>query len=336
MMLSHIRVVDLTRDLGAYAGALLARMGATVFTTGADARDPSQLAMDQHGKQAADGSLLDLIDKADILFRGPEACPPALSAEALSARNPRLIDVAILPFDKEGANAGRPATDLTIMARSGLMTIVGDPGLPPLTLPGRQAWALAGIQGAIAALTALNARAADGSGQQAWVSAYRSAVLANYREPLTWEWVGKVGTRTGNLLIRGKSGVRQVWAAKDGWVTWALVDNPPMMRATVARMAEDDMAGELADVDWDAILVADMPQDVLQCWEKQVEAWLATKHRATLAQLSNKYGMGLSAISEVDDVLASDHLAARQFWDEAHVEDRTVKVPGPLFREIAP
>jgi len=336
MMLRHIRVIDLTRDLGAYAGALLARLGATVITTGTDDRDPSELAMDQYGKQSATAPLLDLIDAADIVFRGPEVCAPELSPEALAARNPRLIDIAILPFDKDRANERRPATDFTIMARSGLMTIIGDPGMPPLTLPGRQAWALAGIQGAIAALTALNARAADGRGEQAWVSAYRSAVLANYREPLTWAWTGKVGTRTGNLLIRGKSGVRQVWAAKDGWVTWALVDNPPMMRATVARMAEDDMAGELADVDWDAILVADMPQDVLQRWEQQVAAWLATKDRATLSQLSNEYGMGLSAISEVTDVLASDHLAAREFWNEAEIGGRTVQVPGRLFREAAP
>ncbi|NML04348.1 CoA transferase [Sphingomonas sp. G-3-2-10] len=336
MMLSHIRVVDLTRDLGAYAGALLARLGAEVVTTGTSERDAAELAMDQHGKVTSDTPLLDLIDAADIVFRGPEACPPELSPEALAMRNPKLIDVAILPFDAGRANDGRPATDLTLMARSGLMTIVGDPGRPPLTLPGRQAWALAGIQGAIAALTALHARAADGLGQQAQVSAYRSAVLANYREPLTWEWNGKVGTRTGNLLIRGKSGVRQVWRAKDGWVTWALVDNQPMMRATVARMAEDGMAGELAEVDWDAILVADMPQEILQRWESVVEAWLATKDRATLTILSNKHGMGLSAISEVEDVLASDHLAARGLWEEATVAGKTVKIPGPLFREVGP
>lgn len=335
-MLDHIKVVDLTRDLGAYAGALLARLGAEVFTTGTGDRDAAEQIMDQHGKQVSDKPLLDLIDAADIVFRGPKSCPAELMPEALAKRNPGLIDIAILPFDADGANARRPATDLTIMARSGLMTIIGDPGKPPLTLPGRQAWALAGIQGAIAALTALHARGQDGQGQQAWVSAYRSAVLANYREPLTWEWVGKVGTRTGNLLVRGKSGVQQVWQAKDGWVTWALVDNQPMMRATVARMAEDGMAGELAEVDWDAILVADMPQDVLQRWEAIVAGWLATKDRATLTRLSNQHGMGLSAISEVGDVLSGDHLAARDLWKEIEVEGRTVKVPQPLFREVGP
>ncbi|CAN5339659.1 hypothetical protein BH09PSE4_BH09PSE4_02100 [soil metagenome] len=336
MMLSHIKVVDLTRDLGSYAGTLLARLGAKVISADTGDRDASELAMDGFGKRSADRPLLELIDKADILFRGPEPLGKEFGAEALAERNPRLIDIAILPFDAGRENASRPATDLTIMARSGLMTIIGDPGLPPLTLPGRQAWALAGIQGGIAALVALNARAADGRGQTAWVSAYRSAVLANYREPLMWEWVGKVGTRTGNLLIRGKSGVRQVWRAADGFVTWSLVDNQPMMRSTVARMAEDGMAGALADVDWDAILVADMPQETLQAWEAIVEAWLATKDRETLTALSNKYGMGLSAISEVSDVLSSDHLAARGLWEEAKVGGRSVKIPGPLFREVGP
>ncbi|MEO9131235.1 MAG: CoA transferase [Sphingomonas sp.] len=340
MMLQHIRVIDLTSDLGGYAGALLARLGADVAQIGQPpaSLDPGEAEMAMHGKRMLDlalddPALLGLIAKADILFRGDEPLPDALAPEALAALNPALIDVAILPFDKDGANAGRPATDLTLMARSGLMTIIGDPDRPPLTLPGRQAWALAGIQGAIAALTALNARAADGIGQQAMVSAYRSAVLANYREPLMWDWAGRVGNRTGNLLVRGKSGVRQVWESADGYVTWALVDNQAMMRAVVARMAADGMAGALAEVDWDAILVADMPRETLIGWEELVVAWLATKTKAELTALSNRHGMGLSAISSVKDVLASEHLAARRLWESANVAGKMVQVPGPMFHE---
>jgi crotonobetainyl-CoA:carnitine CoA-transferase CaiB-like acyl-CoA transferase len=337
MMLSHVRVVDLTRDLGSYAGTLLARLGADVVQVDwpVEDRDPSELAMGLRGKRIIgaidDLALIDLIADADILLRGPEALPQRLAPENLSGRNAGLIDVAILPFDAGEANASRPATDLTIMARSGLMTIIGDPDRPPLTLPGRQAWALAGIQGAIAALLALNARAANGIGQRASVSAYRSAVLANYREPLMWEWAGRVGTRTGNLLIRGKSGVRQIWECADGFVTWSFVDNQPMMRAMVARMAEDSMAGPLAEIDWDAILVADMPRETLIEWEELVLGWLATKTKATLTAASNRYGMGLSTIADIDDVLASEHLAARGLWVDAEVDGKQVRVPDPLF-----
>jgi len=340
MMLQHIRVVDLTRDLGCYAGALLARLGAQVTQVGAVEGDAADREMALHGKHVVelaldDPALLDLVAGADILFRGAEPLPAALAAETLAARYPGLIDIAVLPFDADGANVERPATDLTIMARSGLMTIVGDPDRPPLTLPGRQAWALAGIQGAIAALVALNARAADGLGQHASVSAYRSAVLANYREPLTWEWAGRVGNRTGNLLVRGKSGVRQIWDCADGFVTWALVDNPPMMRATVAQMAADGLAGDLAAIDWDAILVADMPRDTLEAWEVQVARWFATKTRAELTVASNRHGMGLSAISDAADIVTDPHLAARDFWRDAEVDGRPVRVPGPLFRTEA-
>jgi crotonobetainyl-CoA:carnitine CoA-transferase CaiB-like acyl-CoA transferase len=337
MMLSHVTVVDLTRDLGAYAGVLLARLGAEVIVPEANANpDAAEAAMDGQGKRVEpldEAALLALLERADIVFRGPEALSAPLAPAALAARNPRLIDITVLPFDKDRENAGRPATDLTIMARSGLMTIVGDPDMPPLKLPGRQAWALAGIQAAIAALTLLNARAASGRGDKAWVSAYRSAVLANYREPLVWEWAGRVGNRTGNLLVRGKSGVRQVWTCADGYVTWSLVDNPPMMRATVERLKEDEVAGELAELDWEAILVADTPREILMRWEALIEAWLATKTRAELTILSNRHGMGLSAIAEVPDVLSSAHLEARGLWSATEVSGASVRVPGPLFAE---
>jgi len=333
-MLGHLKVVDLTRDLGGYAGVMLAELGADVVQIEwcTPVGDAAEIAMVRRGKRVErmaleDAALRMLIDGADILLRGPEAMP-----EGLGADNARLIDVAILAFDPDGRNAGRPATDLTIMARSGLLTIVGDPDRPPMALPGRQAWALAGIQGAIAALTALNARAASGLGERVIVSAYRSAVLANYREPVSWQWAGKVGQRTGNLLVRGKSGVKQIWRCADGFVTWALVDNPPMMRATVARMAEDGMAGVLGEIDWDAILVADMPQETLQDWEKQIGAWLVTKPRAQLSAMSNKHGMGLSAIDEAVDVIASPHLAARGLWRDDAVDGHAVRVPGPLYQ----
>ncbi len=328
-MLEHLRVVDLTHDLGSYAGVLLAQMGASVTQFGGcPLSDPGEREMAMRGKIARDGAA-DLAG-ADILLLGPETAAFHLPDD------PRLIVVTILPFDPDFANAERPATDLTLVARSGLAAIIGDPDRAPLNLPGRQAYALAGIQGAIAALVALNARASTGRGDRVIVSAYRSAVLANYREPLTWGWTGRIGKRAGNLLIRGKSGVQQVWRCADGFVTWAMVDNPPMMRATIGQLAADGMAGELAEVDWDAILVADMDQAVLERWEAIAGAWLATKTRAELTEMSNRLGMGLSAILGADDIVSDAHLAARGFWRDAEVDGRAVRVPGPLFRTEGP
>lgn len=299
-LLSHLIVVDLTHGLGEIAGRMLAELGATVVRA-----DAGGNAVWSHGKQTGDVDAL--LATADIVLRNP-----GRDHAVLAAANPRLIDVVVAPFLPGGDNDGRPETDLTLMARSGLMTILGDPDRAPMTMPGEQAYALGGIQAAIGALTALQARAATGQGQLVEVSAYQSAVLANYREPLTWGWTGRVGNRTGNLLVRGKSGVRQIWPCADGHVTWALVDNPPMMRGMVKAMG--DAAGPLARVDWDAILVADTPRETLIEWETAVAAFFARHSRAELGAMSTSGGLGLSWIDTPRDVLASDHLAARGLW----------------------
>ncbi|MBJ7415291.1 MAG: CoA transferase [Niveispirillum sp.] len=323
-MLNHLTIIDATGELGALAGYMLAQLGAAVtrlVPAGGETTDPVW-NRDKRCVAPNDADLPALLSKADILLRnGPL---PGVDI----ADYPRLIDVLLTPF----ACTDRPATDMTLMARSGLLHIGGDPDREPLRLPGQQAYALGAIQAIIGALTALRAR--KDKGQGVIVSAYQSAVLANYREPVMWDWAGKVGGRQGNLLVRGKSGVNQVWQVADGWVTWALVDNPGMMRAMVALMQADGMAGALTGVDWENILVADLPQETLKDWEKLVGAFFATKTRAFLAEQSNRHGMGLSAIDEPQDVLNSAHHAARgafvPFNDPA--SGRTIRVPGPLFR----
>lgn len=313
MMLSHLTVADLTEGLGEIAGRMLAELGARVVRD-----DAGTGAAWNHGKQK--GHTEALLASADIVFRNPGS-----DHAALAAANPGLIDVVIAPFLPGGPNEARPETDLTLMARSGLMTILGDPDRAPMTMPGEQAYALAGIQAVIGALTALHARAATGRGQLVEVSAYQAAVLANYREPLTWACNGHVGKRTGNLLVRGKSGVRQIWPCADGYVTWALVDNQPMMRGMVKAMG--DAAGPLAEVDWDAILVADMPRETLAAWEEIVAAFFLRHTRAELGSMSAEGGLGLSWIDSPEDALASDHLAARGLWRDVD----GVRLPGKLW-----
>jgi crotonobetainyl-CoA:carnitine CoA-transferase CaiB-like acyl-CoA transferase len=271
-----------------------------------------------HGKEISDTKAL--LARADILFRNP-----GLDHQLLSNANPQLIDVVIAPFLPNGPNASRPETDLTLMARSGLMTIIGDPDRAPMTMPGQQTYALGGIQAVIGALTALHARAKTGRGQLVEVSAYQSAVLANYREPLTWAWTGRIGNRTGNMLVRGKSGVRQIWPCTDGWVTWALVDNPPMMRGMVKAMGND--AGILADVDWDAVLVADVPRETLAEWEDILAKFFLKHSRAELGTLSTSGGLGLSWIDTPQDALANTHFMARGLWRNVD----GVKLPSKLW-----
>jgi crotonobetainyl-CoA:carnitine CoA-transferase CaiB-like acyl-CoA transferase len=339
-MLSHLRVIDLTGELGRYTGKLLADLGADVLRIESQeyVTNAASIAWDT-GKRfikvdltrpADRQALRDLIDRADVLIRNTTSEP--FTHEDLAGSHPGLIDVVVSAFDPGGNAAARPATDLTLMARSGLASIIGDPDRAPMTLPGEQAIALAGAQGAVAVLTALHARHVDGKGQLVTVSALQSAVLANYREPLMWQFAGRIGRRTGNLLVRGKSGVRQIWSCRDGYVTWSLVDNPGMMRAMVKVMHDCGMAADLAQVDWDSTLIADTPREILAAWEGHVEAFFLKHSRGELSQWSVANGLGLSPIDDVEDVLASEQLRSRSMWQQVDGPDASkVVVPGPLF-----
>ena len=312
--LSHLLVIDATGSLGANAGTMLARLGARVLKVASGKSDPEHHPVWDAAKEpcpALPGTAAfeELLDRADIVLRNPGG-----AADHWTDGRPALIDVVVGPFMPGGALAQRPATDLTLSARSGLTNMIGDPDRAPLRMPGAQVYALAGIQAATAALAALAMRGRTGKGQRVLVSAFQAGVHANYRDPLVWAWTGRIGKRTGNKLVRGKSGVTQMWRCADGFVTWSLVDNPPMMRAMVKLMGED--AGELAAVEWNGLLVADLPPEQIAAWEAIVARFFGKHTRSDLAEWSSRDGLGLSYIDLPGDVLASGHLAARGLWEE--------------------
>ncbi len=347
-MLAHLKVLDLAAEFGAYGGRLLAALGAQIIRVEPPGGDPGRAdamayAAAHAGKscvaldttqQAGRAAFRTLLDAADIVLdEAGSLASWGYPDDGLADSHPALIIVHVLP-DAIGAQDGpnpAPACDLTVMALSGIMHIVGDPDRPPLKLPGAQAAALAGTQAAIAALMGINARAADGRGQHITVSAYQSAVLAGYRDPIVWEWTGRLGQRTGNRLIRGKSGVRQVWACQDGHITWSLVDNAPMMRGMAALMQEHGAGAALAAVDWKTTLIADADQQRVDQLEAEAAAFFQRFTRATLAEWSNTRALGLSPIATPADALAEPHWQSRGFWQAAEADGVPITLPGPPF-----
>lgn len=318
--LSGIRVVVLADHLADFAGSILARLGAEVLLVNAAPLTEARRKAWHRGMTATDADITSLLDGADILL-DDRRTHAREGLDALAADHPQLVHVVVTGWPEEQPQ--RPVTDLTLMAQSGLMTVIGTPDQPPLRLPGEQAYALTAIQAATAALMALRARRRTGRGQRVTVSALQSAALANYREAVMYAHTGRIGHRQGNKLVRGTSGVRQVWPCADGHVTWSMIDNPSMMQAIVRDMAAEGAAGELADIDWDAILVADTDQAVIDRWEQIVAAFFIRHERATLARLSLEHGWGLSPIIRLAEVPESQQMQARGMFENG--------LPGPLF-----
>ena len=327
-LLAGIKVVVLADRLVDFGGSMLARLGAQVILarTG-PLSEPRRVAW-QFGMEMSAAPLSDLLQHADILLDDRRTDQTG-RADTLAAARPDLIHVVATGWPDDA----RPVTDLTLMAQSGLMKVIGWPDRPPLRLPGEQAYVLTGIQAATAALMGLRARRLTGRGQRITVSALRAATLANYRTAIMYDWTGRIGTRSGNQLVRGTSGVNQVWPCADGFVTWAMVDNPNMMRAVVEVMTTKGVAGELDKIDWDTILVADTDQALIDRWQGIFGAFFAHHTRAELEAWSLAHGWGLSPIAKLAEVLDSPQMQARGVFVDAPGGHR---IPGPLFAVHTP
>lgn len=194
--LDGITVVELSHEHVAWAGKLIADLGADVTVVEPpggspqraigpfvdDVPDPERSLWwwhyntSKHGVVAdpADGvdreRLRSLIASADVFLAGQSAAALAeagLDWVSLAALNPRLVMVSITPFGLTSPRADEPVTDLTLLAEGGPVWSCGydDHSLPPVRGGGNQAFQTAGNWAAMSLLVALLSREETGVGQ---------------------------------------------------------------------------------------------------------------------------------------------------------------------------
>ncbi|MBI2528465.1 MAG: CoA transferase [Candidatus Rokubacteria bacterium] len=189
--LEGIRVVEIAQNLaGPFAAEILGHMGAEVVKVerpegGDDARgwgppfwrgvSPAYLAMNANKR----GITVDLKDpqevawlvdyaaRADVLIQNlrpgvVEAL--GLGAEALQARNPRLVYCSLRAFGIAGPMRLRPGYEPMVQAFSGLMMMNGDEGGPPTRMGTSVLDFGTGMWAAIGTLAALAQRQRTGRG----------------------------------------------------------------------------------------------------------------------------------------------------------------------------
>jgi crotonobetainyl-CoA:carnitine CoA-transferase CaiB-like acyl-CoA transferase len=214
--LEGIRVVELAREPIAFAGKLLADMGADVILVEPPGGDPSRsyppFLDDQPGEDRSlywwhyhtskRGVVLDLDDAADAeRFRTliasadilVEAEPRTRLAELrldyadLIAERSDLIHVAVTPFGRNDAKSDLPFTDLTIMAAAGPPWSCGydDHSLAPIRGPG-QGYHTAAHFAVLSALTAILHRGVSGQGQFVDVSMHASSNVTTEAASYVW------------------------------------------------------------------------------------------------------------------------------------------------------
>lgn len=132
-------------------------------------------------KQKGREILYRLVKESDVFVHNlRKGVPERLGADYDTLRkcNSKLIYAAASGYGPEGPDSGRPAFDPVGLARSGFMSAVGEPGMPPLLLGGGFADRIGATILALAVLGALVARERQGIGQRVETSLVGSMIWA--------------------------------------------------------------------------------------------------------------------------------------------------------------
>jgi crotonobetainyl-CoA:carnitine CoA-transferase CaiB-like acyl-CoA transferase len=257
--LKGIRIVEIAGDSTAFAGKLLADMGADLILVeppgGAAARAYPPFVDDQPGLERSlhwwhyhtskRGITLDLtsgagrvlfeqlVCGADVLIDGPgdldlEAC--GVDCDALREANPGLIHAAISAFGRHSERRGEPVTDLTLLAGGGPVWSCGydDHTLPPVRGGGFQGYHTGAHYAVMAILTALLYKQQTGAGQFIDVSQHAAANVTT--EMASYNWLvagGTVQRQTGRHAFEVPTAETQARTADGNYVNTGVLPRTP-------------------------------------------------------------------------------------------------------------
>jgi crotonobetainyl-CoA:carnitine CoA-transferase CaiB-like acyl-CoA transferase len=263
-----------------------------------------------------------------------------LSYSNFNQINPRIIYTSITPFGHTGPYKNYKASDLVVMAMSGLMYITGRPDEAPLRISFPQSFLLASAHAAAATMIAHYYRETTGQGQHVDVSAQECVLWEISNAIPLWELNQEILKRAGSYMSGRWNGTKQrlLWPCQDGYVVFYILGGAfgaKTNRAIVEWMQEEGSAPEyLTSFDWTIFDMAKQTQEM----ENQIEAPIAQffmRHtKNELYQEAQKRGIMLCPVSTEKDIIENPQLKARNFWlNIEHPElSKSINYPGPFAR----
>ena len=330
--LDGVRVLDLSRFIaGPVCAQVLGDMGAEVVKVerpgGEDARfqgpfvdgvslypmaynrNKASLTLDTRHPDAA--PLLEgLVAWADVLvenYRPGTLDAMGLGWDRIHAAYPRLILVSLSGFGQTGPLAERPLFDPIAQAASGLMSLTGEAGGPPVLTGTYIADHVAGLYAAIGTLVALIARETTGTGQRVDVASLDALVSVLGTRPMAFAMLGERPARRGSR--DPYSAPANVFPAADGHVyihggTDALF---PRLCAAVGEpgLATDPRFASIPD-----------RLEHVEALEAIVAAWTGDRTEAEIEAVMGAAGVPCAAVADMERVVASPQLRAREMLVE--------------------
>ena len=353
--LSGLRVLELANFMaGPYCGQVLADLGADVikvenpdggdfsratgpFVEGESAgfmainRNKRSLALDLKHAEGRD-IFLRLAGGADVIvenFRPGTTGDLGIDYPTVHGRNPSLIYCAISAYGQYGAYSPRAGLDLIVQGMSGLMSITGEAGQPPVKVGVPIADLATALFAANAIQAAYIARLRGGQGQYIDVSLFESAVALEVWETSGYFATGEVPAPLGSA--HRVSAPYRAFRTADGYVTIGAT-TPRNWRALCLLL-------ELEHLEHD-------PRFATTAQRKRHEQALAALIEAVTQHQPSDYwyrrleeaGIPGGVINRIDQVVADPHLTEREFIRQLpHARAGTVRTTGsPLHFSQTP
>lgn len=338
-VLQGIKVLDFSHVLaGPIATNYLCRQGADVVKvesgkgdtmrnyggqTFADGMGPSFISVNT-GKRSIvldlkDEAHLDvarrLVKWADVVvenFRPGVMDRLGLGYEACRSLNPAVVFCSVSGFGQVGPLKGNPAIDQIIQSMSGLMTLSGEPGSPPMRVGFPLVDTFTGLLAAFAIMSALLQRERTGQGQCIDVAMLDAALVMMVSVAGPWLAGGVRPAKQGNLGY-SKSPTADTFATGDGDLTLGAV-RQDQFEALCRVLQRDDLITDERFADRFA------RQKNAAALRDEVTQALAPRSAVQWEAMLNEAGVAAGAVRDLPDALLMPHLQTRGLVQPAGVE----------------
>ena len=367
-MLSPYTVLDLTDEKGELASMVLGDLGADVIKVEPPSGSPSRamepflddapemerslqyfafnrnkrgISLDLEA-EAGRKTLFSLVGKADFIVesaRPGEMAGRGPGFEAMRQANSRIVYVAISPFGQDGPHADFPASDLTLAAMGGPMSLQGHPDRPPVRLSLPQAWLHASVEAAVGALTAHALMLRTGQAQFVDVSAQTAMTWTMLQGMVAHAVQGRDFNRGGSIVQLGTINVQLVHECADGHVVVFPIGG------ALAKMVEWWVRDGIVPEDW--MTAEDWPMYHVKLLQQQpvahtieevldaVGAYVRDKTKNQLLEQGIADGVSIAPVNNMEDLTRFRHLQERGFWLTAPLPNGQVaQVPG-IFANLS-
>lgn len=353
-LLTGYRVLDLSDATGHLCGKILGDLGADVLKIEPPGGDPARNTgpfyhdiphpekslywyyanLNKRGitlnPEAAAGRelFLRLVKSADFVIESFEPgymTKLGLGYEELAKVNPGVIVTSITPFGQTGPYSHFKTTDLVGVSMGGMTRLYGYTDTPPVRFSSPQFYFIGSLQGVLGSMVALYHKEFTGEGQHVDVSCQQSVVLTLMLAAETWD-ISKFNNRgIGPYSMRvrptppGPVATRRVWPCKDGYVYLIIGGGAAhgVRISTENLVAWANMEGYalgLKDENWLEIDMDKATQEEINKREDEVAEFLLVKTKAELFDYAVRNDIMLAPVNNVEDLVNSPQLKARDFW----------------------